>query len=448
MESLRQTGLISEQFDSAEAADEWRAAMRRACRAEHVRFRTFTAHRHADDGTLGVVAFVQDRDHVVEDAMLRAAAAVNALPTPPGWRRADPVERGGRRANRQQGGRRRENVFMEITRRDDIGTDLKIPAVARGGVPTSGYALVSEVRPGDVVVHYDSRQEVIVGVSVATGLPESAPIYWVARGSYARRAGEQPRWLPGIRVPLGHYKQLASPLTLAQIRAEKDQLLAIRARIQASANGQSIYFPWIPYQDTLRTFQSYLVKMPQETVSLFPQLGAAIERAVAMSSNLDAASSVEEAEKAVGHAAGKIARGARGQGFQLDQEVKVAVEAHAMNAATEFYAASWDVADVHGKESYDLVCRRGDEVKHVEVKGTMTEGAEVILTPNEVRHARENRHTALFVLSNVRVERSEDGIVTAMGGVQSLYDPWEIDEGALTPIGFRYQVPARLTKSE
>jgi len=112
-----------------------------------------------------------------------------------------------------------------------------------------------------------------------------------------------------------------------------------------------------------------------------------------------------------------------------------------MNAATEFYAASWDVADVHGKESYDLVCRRGDEVRHVEVKGTTTDGAEVILTPNEVRHAREYRHTALFVLSNVRVERAEDGTVTAVGGVRRLYDPWGIDEGALTPIGFRYQVP-------
>jgi Domain of unknown function (DUF3883) len=48
-----------------------------------------------------------------------------------------------------------------------------------------------------------------------------------------------------------------------------------------------------------------------------------------------------------------------------------------------------DVEDVHGRESYDLICRRGDEVKHVEVKGTTTDGIEVILTPNEVRHAPE-----------------------------------------------------------
>ena len=104
---------------------------------------------------------------------------------------------------------------MEITRRDDIGADLKAPSAARGGVATASYVLVPLVQPGDVVVHYDSRQEAIVGVSVASSAAEPAPIYWVARGSYARRAGEQPRWLPGLRVALDQYRQLEPPVTLA-----------------------------------------------------------------------------------------------------------------------------------------------------------------------------------------------------------------------------------------
>jgi len=54
---------------------------------------------------------------------------------------------------------------MEITRRDDIGADLKAPSAARGGVATASYVLVPLVQPGDVVVHYGSRQEAIVGVS-------------------------------------------------------------------------------------------------------------------------------------------------------------------------------------------------------------------------------------------------------------------------------------------
>lgn len=101
----------------------------------------------------------------------------------------------------------------------------------------------------------------------------------------------------------------------------------------------------------------------------------------------------------------------------------------------------WDVEDVHGTKSYDLICRRGDEVKHVEVKGTTTDGAEVILTRNEVRHAREHPCTVLFVVSDITVERAEDGTVTATGGKQHPYDPWHLDDGTLTPLGFRYQVP-------
>ena len=77
---------------------------------------------------------------------------------------------------------------------------------------------------------------------------------------------------------------------------------------------------------------------------------------------------------------------------------------------------AWDVEDVHGTKSYDLICRRCDEIKHVEVKGTTTDGAEVILTLNEVKHARENPCTALFVVSDITVERADDGIVIATGG--------------------------------
>ena len=110
---------------------------------------------------------------------------------------------------------------------------------------------------------------------------EPAPIYWVARGSYARRAGEQPRWLPGLRVALDQYQQLEPPVTLGEIRQHKDALLALREQIQARASGQPVFFPWIPYQDTIRTFQSYLVKMPQQAISLFPRLRAMVDRAEA-----------------------------------------------------------------------------------------------------------------------------------------------------------------------
>jgi hypothetical protein len=302
---------------------------------------------------------------------------------------------------------------------------------------------VPAVRPDDVVIHYDSRREAIVGVSVATSSAKPAPIYWVARGSYARRAGAQPQWTPGLRVALEQYRALEPPVTIAEIRSHRDELLALRTRMQDRAAGQPIYFPWIPYRDTIRTFQSYLVKMPQDAISLFPQLRGLVNDLAGNALRQAIRSPAEQAMEAVIDAAGKLARRGGGQGFQHDQVVKVAVEVHAMNAATEFYREDWDIEDVHGTESYDLICRRHCEVRHVEVKGTTTDGAEVILTPNEVRHAREYSRTALFILSNITIERADDGTVTAAGGDRNIFDPWPIDDGTLTPLGFRYQVPDR-----
>jgi Family of unknown function (DUF6416)/Domain of unknown function (DUF3883) len=334
-----------------------------------------------------------------------------------------------------------ENVYMEITRRDDIGADLKAPSAARGGGVTPGYALVAVVRPGDVIVHYDSREEEITGVSVVTGEAEPAPIYWVARGTYARKAGVQARWLPGIRVPLGHYQELTEPVTRTEINARKDALLDLRQQLQEQAHGQPLYFPWNPYRDTLRTYQSYLAKLPQAAISLFPRLRAAVGQAEMRSARVTRFSPVEQAEDAVAAAAGKTARRGRGQGFQVDQAAKVAVEAYAMNAATGFYSQTWNVEDVHGRESYDLRCHRGDQELRVEVKGTTTDGTEVILTPNEVGHARSYPHTALFILSNISLEKAHDGTVQAAGGKRHVLDPWHIDDGTLTPIAFRYQPP-------
>src|SRR5215218_1598549 len=108
---------------------------------------------------------------------------------------------------------------MEITRRPDVGIDLKAPVVARGGGDTPGYRLVGDVRNGDVIIHYDGRSEAIVGVSRASGERWYEPIWWAARGAYARRANVEPQWLPGLYVGLQHFTALAPPLQMSEVRS-------------------------------------------------------------------------------------------------------------------------------------------------------------------------------------------------------------------------------------
>lgn len=337
----------------------------------------------------------------------------------------------------------RERVYMEVTQRDDIGGDLLAPLLARGGRATASYALVPFVRAGDVVMHYDSVEESIVGVSIATSDQEPTTLYWVARGASARLAGAEPEWLSGVRVPLDHFRGLDPPLSLDELRAQEKAVMDVRASLQALHGPKTpLYFPWVPYRgQPMRTFQSYLVKVPQAVIDLFPALRKAVDDVMAAAVGpFQATPEVEAAEAALTDTASRDAI-RKGQGYQLDQKVKAAVEAHAMNIATDYFAAAWDVEDVHGSASYDLVCTRGGLEKHVEVKGTTTDGSAILLTLNEVKHARTYKDVALFVLADVVVEREPDGSVVATGGTPIVHDPWNISAGKLKPVGYRFELP-------
>lgn len=128
-----------------------------------------------------------------------------------------------------------------------------------------------------------------------------------------------------------------------------------------------------------------------------------------------------------------------GQGFSADTPTKLAVEAAAMAAAQLHYEQKgWKVADVSAKESYDLLCHRGDERLRVEVKGSTLPPARILLTPNEVSHALA--HTggvALFVLSDIAIT-TRDGVPTGTGGTAAVFEPWLLDLDRLTATGYSY----------
>jgi predicted RNA-binding protein with PUA-like domain len=132
-----------------------------------------------------------------------------------------------------------------------------------------------------------------------------------------------------------------------------------------------------------------------------------------------------------------------GQGFQRDAEVRRAVERRAMELAEQHYRqAGWQVEDVSALESYDLVCRRldGQELR-VEVKGTTGEGSQILLTANEVAHARARfPEVALCIVANVRVSLTAEGTPVAQDGDLTVIEPWQVEESALTPVTFTYSV--------
>jgi Domain of unknown function (DUF3883) len=94
--------------------------------------------------------------------------------------------------------------------------------------------------------------------------------------------------------------------------------------------------------------------------------------------------------------------------------------------------------DVGKTRSYDVHATKGDEVVKVEVKGTTTNGAGVVLTRNEVNlHRTEHPNNALAVVRDIALRHSGEKPF-ATGGELVLVMPWEIDDAALSAIAYEY----------
>ena len=148
---------------------------------------------------------------------------------------------------------------------------------------------------------------------------------------------------------------------------------------------------------------------------------------------------VLEVIEAIELAAGRTSR-ARRQGYRLSQAERIAVERRAVNVAVAMYERNgWEVSDVGATKSYDLHCTRTDEVLRVEVKGTTSTGAEVILTRNEVaEHRQAHPANALVVVHSIELDRSSEAPIAA-GGTIAEWCPWEISDDSLTVLSYSYR---------
>jgi hypothetical protein len=113
-----------------------------------------------------------------------------------------------------------------------------------------------------------------------------------------------------------------------------------------------------------------------------------------------------------------------------------------MQKAEAYYREQgWDVdTSVAATECFDMRCIRGAAELHVEVKGTTSLGEQIVLTRNEVAHAREQYPAiALAIVKNIEIEPGEP--VTVHGGDLGIIEPWRIDDGTLDCLVFTYDVP-------
>jgi hypothetical protein len=122
-------------------------------------------------------------------------------------------------------------------------------------------------------------------------------------------------------------------------------------------------------------------------------------------------------------------------GFQSNPRIRRAIEEYAMQwAQRHLHGLKYAPRDTHKNKPYDFVCVIDGTEVFVEVKGMQDSGKAISLTPREVKHAQDNKNSALFIVHSVIVRGKRKPVVS--GGKMRFLHPWDISAGTLKPRGF------------
>lgn len=322
---------------------------------------------------------------------------------------------------------------MEITGRDVLGENLLAPKLDGAGREQWSYSLVSQVRPGDRVLHYLTNETggaAIVGWSEATDVPSTGTITWQARGTRGRERGQAttgPSWF----VPLGGLHEFDTTVRGRDLDVLETEVFQLRDELEAK-HGKPVYFPFFQYRPgEIRAQQGYLVKFPVGLLDLLRELAV-------VRSEPGGDITVEEAEDA-GPKKRSVPKG-RLTRIQ-DPELRSAIENRAVDLAIEHYEALGATDIVKLGKPYDIKLILDAAERHVEVKGSSLSIETVELTSNEVMHAADFQPTDLIVVDGIEWKRDATGKIATSGGALRIWSDWTPEDAALTATKFAYLLP-------
>ena len=329
-----------------------------------------------------------------------------------------------------------QRYWMQITDRDDLEDPLLSPKLPR---LTWGYDLVSQVQPGDRVLHWraDARMRGLVGWSEveehATVIPE---FRW-----RPHQGGGEERTTPGWSAVLGPFHAFASPVTADKLLPILEQIVAVDRALSARHKGP-IYFPITRYgagrpgdRQEVRAVQAYFAKFPVELFDVIPGISSA---------RIDVPLDLAETGLPEDFQAGKKAPAGRTTRAQ-DPKLRTAVERRSLDVARAYYVDELGGSDYEevGKP-YDIRVTVQGLVRRCEVKGSSMEIDTVDLTPNEVEHGMSFTPIDLIVVDRIKPIRDPDtGEVThAIGGRRRVWPDWTPLQSDLKVTMYAYYLPA------
>lgn len=161
-----------------------------------------------------------------------------------------------------------ERYWLETTGRHNIGANLLAPQHDDAGAENASYLLVTYVRDGDIVLHYDTNRRALVGWSRAAGGFWESEIVWASHAGSPKEATREAAWEHGVEGPFW----FSQPITLEQLRTAEPAITAVHAQLQET-HRRPLYFPFaISSRRPLRPTQFYMTKWPIALLDAIPGL--------------------------------------------------------------------------------------------------------------------------------------------------------------------------------
>jgi hypothetical protein len=165
-----------------------------------------------------------------------------------------------------------ERYWLDVTRRQGWNERLASPRATGRHADSWVLHLITHVKDGDVVFHYEASQKAITAWSVSQGSVDKRRLSWAPPGT---RADDDDRAVPSWSIGLRHSTRLDEPVSLYEIaRVQWDLFPTLRA-LEDEA-GTALHYPFeMGDRETTRPIAGYVFKLPAVFVQSFPGLARA-----------------------------------------------------------------------------------------------------------------------------------------------------------------------------
>jgi hypothetical protein len=179
-----------------------------------------------------------------------------------------------------------ERYWLDVTDRLSRGRVLVTPRVDAKHAESWARHLITCVRAGDVVFHYDLGQQAIDSWSISDGRVEKIDLSWRLPAATSED-GTTTQVLPSWRVHLRNYSMLSGPVPLNEIaRIQWSLFPALRAL--EDRVGDPLYYPFaMGNRLATRPLSGYVFKLPGVFVQGFPELVSAARLADRVHADLE-----------------------------------------------------------------------------------------------------------------------------------------------------------------